>query len=54
MDGAYPRYLDSIQDVQTEEQCGQICNRFQDFNCRSFAYYSTRGECFISGDDRGL
>ena len=51
---SYPRYLDAtIGDVATEEDCAAKCNGYDNFICRSFAYYTLGSQCLISGDDRG-
>eukprot|EP00095_Tigriopus_kingsejongensis_P000115 maker-scaffold983_size73474-snap-gene-0.8 protein:Tk00115 transcript:maker-scaffold983_size73474-snap-gene-0.8-mRNA-1 annotation:"PREDICTED: uncharacterized protein LOC100909276" len=50
---AYPRYLDDvINDVKDEVACEVQCTFFEKFLCRSFAFYSSAQQCFISGDDR--
>ncbi|XP_067133905.1 uncharacterized protein [Centruroides vittatus] len=52
-EGRYPTYTDFVQagGVISQETCAQLCDNFQSFNCRSYAYYSSSGQCFISGDD---
>ena len=32
--------------------CEKQCTFFQDFPCRSFAFYTSASQCFISGDDQ--
>lgn len=52
-DNAYPRYLDAvINDVKDEVACEVQCTFYEKFVCRSFAFYSSAQQCFISGDDR--
>lgn len=31
--------------------CKQLCNSNENFECRSFGYYSSTAQCFLSGDD---
>ena len=51
-DNAYPRYLDTIVSRVTDDiSCEKQCTFFQDFVCRSFAFYASASQCFISGDD---
>ena len=53
-DNAYPRYLDTvINDVKNEVDCEVKCTFYENFVCRSFAYYSSARQCFVSGDDTG-
>lgn len=51
---AYPTYTDLIETdgVSSHEVCEKYCNDNTHFLCRSYAYYSSNGQCFISGDDR--
>ncbi|KAF8763888.1 hypothetical protein HNY73_022022 [Argiope bruennichi] len=51
---SYPTYTDHIQmvGITSNEVCEQFCTQFRSFNCRSYAYYSSNGQCFLSGDDR--
>ncbi|KAG8201928.1 hypothetical protein JTE90_027405 [Oedothorax gibbosus] len=51
---SYPTYTDHIQmvGITSSEVCETFCTQYRDFNCRSFAYYSSNGQCFLSGDDR--
>ncbi|CAL4087761.1 unnamed protein product [Meganyctiphanes norvegica] len=52
-ENAYPRYLDTtIDGIISEIQCQTECTNFDRFNCRSFAYYATASQCFLSGDDK--
>jgi len=52
-DNAYPRYLDTIVTRVTDEiACERQCTFFEDFPCRSFAFYTSASQCFISGDDQ--
>ena len=52
-DNAYPRYLDTIVTQVTDEiACERQCTFFEDFPCRSFAFYTSASQCFISGDDQ--
>ena len=52
-DNAYPRYLDTIVTrVSDEIACEKQCTFFEDFPCRSFAFYTSASQCFISGDDQ--
>ena len=51
-DNAYPRYLDTIVSRVTDEiDCEKQCTFYEDFLCRSFAFYASASQCFISGDD---
>jgi hypothetical protein len=51
---SYPRYLDLvIPSVSDEMDCERRCYSYKDFICRSFSYYPSGNQCFISGDDRG-
>lgn len=53
-DNAYPRYLDTIvNNVKDEVACEVQCTYYEQFVCRSFAFYSSANQCFISGDDKG-
>lgn len=38
--------------ITSSEVCEQFCTQYSNFNCRSYAYYSSNGQCFVSGDDR--
>ena len=52
-DNAYPRYLDTIiNNVKDEIACEVQCTYYENFVCRSFAFYSSANQCFISGDDQ--
>ena len=52
-ENAYPRYLDTIvNNVKDEIACEVQCTYFDKFVCRSFAFYSSANQCFISGDDK--
>ncbi|CAB3367593.1 Hypothetical predicted protein [Cloeon dipterum] len=49
----YPRYLDLvIPSVSDEMDCERRCYAYKDFICRSFSYYPSGNQCFLSGDDR--
>ena len=50
---AYPTYTDVVetQSVDSSEACEKMCNANRHFLCRSYAYYSSNGQCFLSGDD---
>ncbi len=50
---AYPTYTDLVETngVSSHEVCEAYCNDNKRFLCRSFAFYSSNGQCFISGDD---
>jgi hypothetical protein len=51
---SYPRYLDKVvAAVNDDMDCERRCFGSKDFICRSFSYYSTQSQCFLSGDDRG-
>ncbi|XP_076348052.1 uncharacterized protein LOC143245579 [Tachypleus tridentatus] len=50
---AYPTYTDVIEmNVRSQQDCEQMCDDYINFNCRSFAFYSSNEQCFISGDDK--
>ncbi|XP_064477576.1 uncharacterized protein LOC135391294 [Ornithodoros turicata] len=51
---AYPVYTDVVQmtGIVSEQSCDSFCTTYPNFNCRSFAYYPSNGQCFISGEDR--
>ncbi|XP_054714744.1 uncharacterized protein LOC129224331 [Uloborus diversus] len=51
---AYPTYANIIQTegVSTLESCRDLCNNLLRFSCRSFSYYSSALQCFLSGDDK--
>ncbi|KAG8197083.1 hypothetical protein JTE90_004349 [Oedothorax gibbosus] len=51
---AYPTYANIIQTegVSTLESCRDLCNELTKFSCRSFSYYSSALQCFLSGDDK--
>ncbi|XP_068082053.1 uncharacterized protein [Anabrus simplex] len=50
---SYPRYLDIVLSlVSDESECERRCFAYPDFICRSFSYYPSGSQCFISGDDR--
>ncbi|KAF8773607.1 hypothetical protein HNY73_016253 [Argiope bruennichi] len=51
---AYPTYANIIQTegVSTLESCRELCNELTRFSCRSFSYYSSALQCFLSGDDK--
>ena len=42
-----------INDVKNEVDCEVKCTFYENFVCRSFAYYSSARQCFVSGDDTG-
>ncbi|XP_076355850.1 uncharacterized protein LOC143249601 isoform X2 [Tachypleus tridentatus] len=50
---AFPTYTDVVQTsgITTQESCEQACTTYSTFNCRSYAFYSSSGQCFLSGDD---
>ncbi|XP_033606986.1 uncharacterized protein LOC111863521 isoform X3 [Cryptotermes secundus] len=51
---SYPRYLDIVLSLVSDEvDCERRCYEYSDFICRSFSYYPSGSQCFISGDDRG-
>ena len=51
---SYPRYLDIVLSVVSDEtECERRCFEYSDLICRSFSYYPSGSQCFISGDDRG-
>lgn len=51
---SYPRYLDIVLSLVSDEvDCERRCFEYSDFICRSFSYYPSGSQCFISGDDRG-
>ena len=53
-DNAYPRYLDTIvNSVKNEVACEVTCTFYEQFTCRSFAFYASASQCFLSGDDKG-
>ena len=53
-DNAYPRYLDTIvNNVKNEVACEVTCTFYEKFVCRSFAFYASASQCFLSGDDKG-
>ena len=53
-DDAFPRYLDTIvNNVKNEVACEVTCTFYEQFVCRSFAFYASASQCFISGDDKG-
>ena len=53
-DNAYPRYLDTIvNNVKNEVACEVACTFHEQFVCRSFAFYASASQCFLSGDDKG-
>lgn len=51
---AYPTYANIIQTegVSTLESCRELCTNLKSFTCRSFSYYSSALQCFLSGDDK--
>lgn len=51
---AYPTYANIIQTegVSTLESCRDLCDNLERFSCRSFSYYSSALQCFLSGDDK--
>ncbi|XP_069693489.1 uncharacterized protein [Periplaneta americana] len=50
---SYPRYLDIVLSLVSDEMdCERRCYEYTDFICRSFSYYPSGSQCFISGDDR--
>ena len=53
-ENAYPRYLDTIvNSVKNEVACEVTCTFYELFVCRSFAFYASASQCFLSGDDKG-
>ncbi|RWS25789.1 uncharacterized protein B4U80_03819 [Leptotrombidium deliense] len=52
-ENGYPTYTDIVETigVTSKESCEKYCNDNRRFLCRSFSYYSSNGQCFISGDD---
>lgn len=50
---SYPTYTDIVEtaSVASREMCEKMCNDNRHFLCRSYAYYSSNGQCFLSGDD---
>ena len=46
----YSSYL--LLRVTDEIACEKQCTFLQDFPCRSFAFYTSASQCFISGDDQ--
>lgn len=50
---AYPTYTDIVEtsSVSSSDACEKMCNDNRHFLCRSYAYYSSNGQCFLSGDD---
>lgn len=50
---SYPRYLDLVIPLVADERdCERRCYSYTDFICRSYSYYPSGSQCFISGDDR--
>lgn len=51
---AYPSYTDVVvrEAIDSTDSCQTLCNDNKRFLCRSFAYYSSNNQCFLSGDDR--
>lgn len=53
MANSYPRYLDLVLPLVADERdCERRCYSYTDFICRSYSYYPSGSQCFISGDDR--
>src|SRR5699024_8648382 len=52
-DDAYPTYTDIVvtNSVNSREACEKMCNDNRHFLCRSFAFYPSNSQCFLSGDD---
>ena len=50
----YPTYTDIVvrDDINSAESCEKLCSQNKEFLCRSYAYYSSNNQCFLSGDDR--
>ena len=50
---AYPTYTDIVEtdSIASNEECEKLCNDNRYFLCRSYAYYSSNSQCFLSGDD---
>lgn len=50
---AYPTYTDIVEtnSIYSNEACEKLCNDNRYFLCRSYAYYSSNSQCFLSGDD---
>ncbi|CAB4063246.1 unnamed protein product [Lepeophtheirus salmonis] len=52
IENAYPRYLDEVvRNIKDEVACEVQCSFNEKIICRSFAFYSSASQCFISGDD---
>ena len=51
---AYPTYTDFVErdGVSSIKDCQKYCSESKHFICRSFGYYGSNNQCFISGDDR--
>lgn len=52
---AYPTYTDQVdthEGIDSHSSCERLCSNSAKFLCRSFAYYSSNSQCFLSGDDR--
>ena len=49
----YPTYTDIVarDEVSNTASCERMCNDNTRFLCRSFAFYSSNSQCFLSGDD---
>ncbi|CAK9252583.1 unnamed protein product [Sphagnum jensenii] len=52
-ENGYPTYTDLVESigVTSKDSCEKYCNDNRRFLCRSFSFYSSNGQCFISGDD---
>jgi len=51
----YARYMDSlVSNIADDDQCQQLCSTNRPFSCRSYSFYASGSQCFISSDDRGL
>ncbi|KPL97554.1 PAN domain containing protein 1 [Sarcoptes scabiei] len=52
-ENAYPAYTDIVEtnSVQSSNACEKLCNDNRYFLCRSYAYYPSNSQCFLSGDD---
>ena len=54
VENMYTRYLDVlVSNISDEKQCQQMCITNRLFICRSYSFYVSGGQCFISSEDRG-
>lgn len=52
---AYPRYLDAlVSNISDDNGCQQLCSGNRAFSCRSYSFYASGSQCFLSSDDRGF